>query len=49
MSPETNEQWRWFLVITDSGDVSEAFNSLPGAEGWQEEHGGIIIKVKEEK
>jgi len=47
MNTETNENWCWFLVIDKRGDVSEAFNSLPGAEGWQEDHGGIIIKVKE--
>ena len=42
-----NKNWCWFLVIDERGDVSEAFNSKFGADGWAEDHGGIVIKVKQ--
>lgn len=45
----TNNDWRWYLVIDEQGNVDEAFNSLDGAEDWKVRNGGNIIKVKEDK
>lgn len=41
------DEWCWYLVVDSKGNVDEAFNSKIGAEVWVEDHGGIIIKVKE--
>jgi len=49
MSNKTNDHWCWFLVISERGDVHQAFNSLFGATDWKEKYGGIIVKVKEVK
>ena len=40
--------YRWYLVVDSKGNVEEAFNSKIGAEDWVKDHGGIIVKVKEE-
>jgi len=42
-----NQNWVWHLVVDETGDVKEAFNSLYGAERWAEDHGGYVVKVKE--
>lgn len=47
MKTETDPNWCWFLVVDERGNVDESFNSIAGAEGWKEDHGGIIVKVKE--
>ena len=41
------EDWIWYLVVDENGNVDEAFNSPEGAEEYQEVWGGIIIPVKE--
>ena len=39
----------WYIVLDDDRGGSEVFNSKPGAEGWAEEHGGTVVRVKEVK
>ena len=39
----------WWLCINCDVKSDEIFNSREGAEGWQEDFGGIIIHVKEVK
>lgn len=43
----TEMNYTWYLVIDHKGNVLEAFNSYEGAEQWQEEHGGRVVKVQE--
>ena len=42
------DDWRWYLVVDEQGNIQEGFNSLVGATIYWEEHGGIIVKVKQE-
>lgn len=40
------DAWRWYVVIDDTGNASEVFNSRVGAEKWATEWGGKVIQVK---
>lgn len=41
------EDWIWYIVVDERGNILEGFNSEFGAEHWRELNGGIIIPVKE--
>lgn len=43
------DNYRWYLVVDSKGNVEEAFNSKIGADQWADDHGGTVIKVKEDK
>ena len=46
VSVKPEEAWRWYIVVDDTGDASEVFNSLAGAKAWAIEWGGKVIQVK---
>jgi len=44
---ESRLNWVWYLVVNDHGNIMESFNSVFGADDYQERYGGIVIRVKE--
>ena len=46
------DEWRWWLVVDENGNIIDGFNSHDGAEGYLEEHGAdsdwTWVKVRED-